>query len=166
MTKELQTIRVSQKWRECDNRFRRIVEVIGLTDEWVHIITVEDTYRPYAKKKPTRARRDRFSGRHGGYELVYDTLAAEPSEDARELVIKLREESHGMNDEGDWFDYFKISHEKAAALIKADRQRVREECAELGGKGAIKRLMEKYGLDRMESEDIAEAIEAAIMGKE
>lgn len=55
-------VKVGQTWREVDPRFQRMVKVVGFCASGKVIIETGG--------KKTKAKRDRFSGKRGGYELV------------------------------------------------------------------------------------------------
>jgi hypothetical protein len=105
-----------------------------------------------------------------------DSLAVEPSEDAVELLIKIREESHGLNDDGDWYDYFKMSHGSAAALIQARDERIRSEQRNLFRdvlKTCLDAIRERArvvaslgGITTKKWDDEERMLEAAILGTE
>lgn len=59
-------IKLGQIWRELDPRFERRVEIVGCWpgDPHVTIVTVGAE-----KRVPRQAKRSRFNGKRGGYEL-------------------------------------------------------------------------------------------------
>jgi len=57
------TIEIGQTWREVDLRFDRRVKVVGFCEE-TGKVKIESA------GKITKAKRERFNGKHGGYEFV------------------------------------------------------------------------------------------------
>ncbi|KQW19732.1 MULTISPECIES: hypothetical protein [Pseudomonas] len=57
------SIEVGQTWREVDPRFERRVTVVGFCEE-------SGKVKIECAGKVTKAKRERFNGKRGGYELV------------------------------------------------------------------------------------------------
>jgi hypothetical protein len=60
-------IKIGQKWQEVDNRFVRILEVAGFCDKTGKVIC--KTIEPENGRK-TKAMKERFNGKQGGYKLI------------------------------------------------------------------------------------------------
>lgn len=56
-------IEVRQIWKEVDPRYDRQIEVVGFCEETGKVIIKSNV-------RKTKARRERFNGKRGGYELV------------------------------------------------------------------------------------------------
>lgn len=56
-------IKKGQVWREVDPRYERKIEVVGFCEETGKVII-------QSGGRITKARRDRFNGKRGGYELL------------------------------------------------------------------------------------------------
>lgn len=61
-------VQKGQTWKERDNRFIREVTVLMVDGNYATIKTIKSNVG--AVGKVTRARLDRFNGKHGGYSLI------------------------------------------------------------------------------------------------
>ncbi|MOA50940.1 hypothetical protein D3C78_1740210 [compost metagenome] len=59
-------IKVNQLWEEVDPRFRRRVKVVGFCEE-TGKVKIE------SGGKVTKAKRERFNGKRGGYKFIADS---------------------------------------------------------------------------------------------
>jgi hypothetical protein len=67
-------VKVGQKWKERDSRFSRAVVVVALDGERQKVCI--SNFDPMTGKllgRKTWASRERFNGKHGGYELLGDS---------------------------------------------------------------------------------------------
>jgi hypothetical protein len=60
----LDEIKIGQKWQEVDNRFNRIVEVVGFCQGTGKVLLKSNT------GKTTKAMPQRFNGKRGCYKLI------------------------------------------------------------------------------------------------
>jgi hypothetical protein len=95
-------------------------------------------------------------------------LAAEPSEDSRELVKKIRATKPYELTTSD-FDEYSLTFNQAAALVEAALQKVREECVKKIRATVEGKNSEQYSSTRNYIQGVCDAVDeacAAITGKE
>lgn len=71
-------VQKGQLWKENDNRIKREVTVLAVDGKYATIKTVSCSEG--AVGKITKARLDRFNGKHGGYSLVEKAKVAQKTQ--------------------------------------------------------------------------------------
>lgn len=64
-------VKPGQIWREVDKRFNRYVLIVSIFEDGKRVVMHTVNERTYEKAGPVvKASTGRFTGKHGGYELV------------------------------------------------------------------------------------------------